>query len=516
MTRDTGSRATALRLVVFGFIDDVTWNVPRKVLNSYKVDYCEYYYEVPQTFDERIPHRSHFYIDAQNGDYKVDWNTIAPLDERLLDSLARCETTVMRMLDRNDQWAPLTYDVRKSLYLKHVRYWSDCLARNQINLAIFSGIPHGNFDYVAYCICKLRGIPTLVYSCPSLWFDTVFLGHDIDDPAPDLALRFAELGRSVPPEARSQIPLPDWLERHYAKMTNTGIDQTPFYMNDPVWNHVFDRKPEKVWGQIQRLGMRLGRAARSPLQTAIRRLHLDVWTRGHEYQARRRTQDAVHREVVEFYNLHAAPLDLARRFIYVPLHLQPECTTCPMAGAFVEQQLMVELLAAAAPPDVLIYVKEHPMQDKYGIVSRSIGFYRELINIPSVRLAPRDTSTYTLMEHCVALSTATGAAGWEALFRRKPYLMFGHHVYQYAPGVIAVRDLASCKRAMDMVLHEGFSPEIPDLRLFLKAVEETAIRGFSLKQRREVTEIDDSENVTNLAAPLIEKIASLGFAEAKQ
>jgi hypothetical protein len=184
-----------------------------------------------------------------------------------------------------------------------------------------------------------------------------------------------------------------------------------------------------------------------------------------------------------------------------------------MAGAFVEQQLMVQLLAAAAPPDVLIYVKEHPMQDKYGVVGRSIAFYQELIDIPSVRLVPRNTSTYTLMEHSIALSTATGAAGWEALFRRKPYLMFGHHVYQYAPGVIPVDDLASCRRALEMAV-TGFAPEIPDLRLFLKAVEETAIHGFSLEQRREISEIADSENADNLAAPLIRKIAALGFSKA--
>src|SRR6185503_13507617 len=118
-------------------------------------------------------------------------------------------------------------------------------------------------------------------------------------------------------------------------------------------------------------------------------------------------------------------------------------------------------------------------------------------------------------QHCAALSTATGAAGWEALFRRKPYLMFGHHVYQYAPGVIPVNDLASCRRAMDRVFSDGFAPDIVDLRLFLKAVEETAIRGFSLEQRREITEVEDEENTTNLAAPLIRQVAALGFRRAQ-
>jgi hypothetical protein len=506
--------AETLRLAVFGFIDEVTWRVPHKMLDAFAVDYCEYYYDAPHELDARIPHRGHFYIDAQKGDYKVDWNAIAPLDENLLDSLAHCEATVMRMLDRNDLWEPLPYETRKSLYLKHVRYWSDCLTRQRINLAIFSGIPHGNFDYIAYCLCKLKGIQTLVYSCPSLWIDTVFLGSDIDDPAPELGTRFGELCNSVPPDKRAHIPLADWLEQHYLKMTNTDADQTPFYMNDPMWDDLFGRERTSRGAQLRRLGTRFARAARSPARAVAARLNPSARAQAALRMAREAEEKALHREIVAFYDQCAVPLDFARRFIYVPLHLQPECTTSPMAGAFVEQQLMVQLLAAAAPPDVLIYVKEHPMQDKYGVVSRSIAFYQELIDIPSVRLVPRNTSTYALMQHCAALSTATGAAGWEGLFRRKPYLMFGHHVYQYAPGVIAVHDLASCRRAIDMVFREGFGPEIADLRLFLKAVEETAIRGFSLEQRREVSEVDDSANVANLAAPLIAQIAALGFASA--
>jgi hypothetical protein len=199
------------------------------------------------------------------------------------------------------------------------------------------------------------------------------------------------------------------------------------------------------------------------------------------------------------------------KFIYVPLHLQPECTTTPMAGAFVEQQLMVQLLAAAAPADVLIYVKEHPMQDKYGVVSRSESFYQDLLDIPNVRLVPRGTSTYDLMKNCAAVSTATGAAGWEGLFRNKPYLMFGHHVYQYAPGVLRVSNLQNCRRALTVIFTERYAPEIGELRLFLKAVEETAIRGFSLNERREVTEVGDDENVANLTSRLLAKIRDIGF-----
>jgi hypothetical protein len=495
---------TRIRLVFFGFIDDVTCRVVDGILDSFDIAYCEYYYDTPRNFSERVPGKSHFYMDVQAGNYKVDWNTVSPLDETLLDRLAHCEATVMRMMDRNDIWAPLSYAQRKMLYLRHVRYWSDCLERNRINLALFSGIPHGSFDYIAYALCKLKGIPTPLFSCPSLLIDTVFLSQNIDDPAPVLEARYRALCQEVPPLSRSQVLLADWIERHYKKMTDFQRDQTPFYMKDPIWEKPFGR-------DLERISAKVARVAKTPGLLLKKGLNPSYWWDRIAFDKDRRQQDRLFQEIIDFYNNHANEVDLGRKFIYVPLHLQPECTTTPMGGAFVEQQLMVQLLAAAVPDDVLVYVKEHPMQDKYGVVSRSESYYQDLLDIPNVRLVPRDTSTYALMTNCVAVSTATGAAGWEGLFRRKPYLMFGHHVYQYAPGVLRVSDLESCRRAMEMVFREGYLPEINDLRLFLKAIEETAIRGFSLYSRREVTEISDEENVANLTASLLREIREIGF-----
>ncbi len=497
-----------LRLIYSGFTDAAIHRVIDAVLDTFKPDYCEYYYDTPHESESPIPGVGHFYIDVQKGDYKVDWNTIAPLDEGLLDALGHCEATVMRMLDRNDIWAPLSYAERKSLYLKHVRYWANCIERNRINLVLFSGIPHSTFDYILYALCKYKRIPTLVFSCSSLLIDTVFLSDDIDDPAPELGARFRHLCDAIKPEERSQIVLPDWLEKQFRKMSDVQTDQTPFYMKDPMWDRLFDRDWEGGLSKLARL-------AKSPWTLIRKAADTGKWVTKLQSRSRLRVQDRQFREIVDFYNENAEPVDLTSRFIYVPLHLQPECTTSPMGGAFVEQQLMVQLLATAAPADVMIYVKEHPMQDKYGLVGRSVAFYRELLEIRNVRLIPRSTSTYTLMENCAALATVTGAAGWEGLFRRKPYLMFGHHVYQYAPGVMPVRDLASCRAAMDAIFREGAAPELGDLRLFLKAVEETAIHGFSVAGRRDVSEVGDDENVANLTPALLSKIESLGFQRKK-
>ena len=48
-----------------------------------------------------------------------------------------------------------------------------------------------------------------------------------------------------------------------------------------------------------------------------------------------------------------------------------------------------------------------------------------------VRFMPRGFNSFRLQEHAEAIATVAGTAGFEALFREKPVIMFGHWFYQY-------------------------------------------------------------------------------------
>ena len=45
--------------------------------------------------------------------------------------------------------------------------------------------------------------------------------------------------------------------------------------------------------------------------------------------------------------------------IYVSLHYQPECSTSPMGGYFVHQDLMLDILMKVVPNNIKLYVKGH-------------------------------------------------------------------------------------------------------------------------------------------------------------
>lgn len=181
------------------------------------------------------------------------------------------------------------------------------------------------------------------------------------------------------------------------------------------------------------------------------------------------------------YDTYACEPDLTVPYVYVPLHLQPEASTSPMGGVFVDQELMVQLLAAYLPDGVRIYIKENPKQ---GERMRSKEFYEALLDIPQASFVPRSFSTFVLTKNAIAIASVTGTACFEALFKGKPSMMFGHKHFQYAPGVHKVHTIEECQRAIEDIITKKQCPTEQEGRLYLKAIEEAAERGYRKEPTR--------------------------------
>jgi hypothetical protein len=121
------------------------------------------------------------------------------------------------------------------------------------------------------------------------------------------------------------------------------------------------------------------------------------------------------------------------RYVYFPLHLQPELTTAAQGGVYADQLLAVEVLSAWVPKGCAIYLKENPKQTEK---QRGPHFYQRLRALPNVRLLGRQESSADLIRNSVGVATITGTAGWEALFYGKPVLVFGAAWYREFPGVV--------------------------------------------------------------------------------
>ena len=129
--------------------------------------------------------------------------------------------------------------------------------------------------------------------------------------------------------------------------------------------------------------------------------------------------------------------DYSKKYVFYPLHFQPEASTCVCAEKYEKQLFFIDSWAKSLPADTVLYVKEH-----YALLGhKGINFYKELQKYPNVFLIDPWESSRKLILNSTAVTTLTGTAGFEAMLLRKPVFVGGNSVYENAPGVMKVEDI---------------------------------------------------------------------------
>lgn len=481
-----------LRAIVARFSSDVAQEVLANVLKAQPFAFCAVL--ATDSGEGRLegiaPEHQQWFSSSQvrNCDYgNIDWSAIPPLDEELIGQMRECEAVFMDMVSRLEWKRSVAFDQRKQWYLRHLRFWSHYLAHQRINFYVSAWIPHEIPDIVIYHLCKLRHIP-VVYFHTTTMRDVSFAEYDITEPAPAVSARYATLLKQYAGvKDPAQIPLNEAFDKRFSALT------TPAGQKPPIESF----KRLTYWGRVRRMLLEqplrfakflIGYCTLSGLCRALGAL--ERWR--------------VVRATNAYYDAHAVEPDFTLPFVYLPLHYQPEASTVPMGGMYADQLLVAALLNEHLPENVLMYIKEHPRAG--GWLTRSPKYYEQLIRMKKVRLIARGVDTFLLREHCAAVATVTGSAGFEALFRGKPVLLFGFRFYQYARGVFRIRTSQDCAAAVREIFEHHAAPSLVESRLFLKAMEETCIPGVLDPWKLKVTHLPKEEHVKVCTEAMLQEL----------
>jgi hypothetical protein len=483
-----------INLIVHGFIGKFGSKVLEASFSSYEVgnciSLCRYKKEVP-------------WINANAQEWwgpgmmdTLDWSAMRPIDEEMINKMWRCERIVLEMMTRKeDLGRTMTYAQRKQHYLRLLQCWNHILEEKDIHLFLAFECPHYDHTYVLYELCKLKGISVLFFDPVDFFLDTVLLVDDWEDACPQLK---EEYGKLLVQYANKSVDLCPRLEEYVRSQTEEGQDARPWCFRATESLPVGHRAERRLnGGSIMKLVPKLLKRVRNILRWSHIKVSLSRWF---AHKLRKRSAEKTFR----LYHHNAGEPDLSKKYIYFPLHMQPELSTCPLGGAYVDQALVAQMLNALLPKDVLIYIKEHPRQLDYypDGTYRDISFYQDLLACDRVRLMPLSYDTFTLCKNSLAVAVVSGSAGFEALFREKPVLMFGHWFYQYASGVFPVRSTEDCHQALDAILNKGEKPSMHDVLVFLKAIENIAIEGSILPHFLEASRLTEEQNVKNISEVL--------------
>src|SRR3989344_2538963 len=376
-----------MNIILKGFDDYLCKILTTGITEGLPIGTCISIGDDPKQLPDLGPNVENISLSARAqrpGQYPVDlrWEDIAPLDEELIESMRETEAVFLKMVGRYAIYEDIPYEERKRQYLRHLRYWNHMLDAKKIDLYVQRGAPHQCYDLVIWDLCKRKGVRTLsmaiffavdAFSIEEVWEEA---GKAIGERMAELQKRYAD--------PNAPVPLSPEYEEYFTLFTKGN--KKPWYM--PV-THPHLRHDGFV-AKWMRIAFRI--LLREPLYFLSCVISPVFWRKKWRQHATRTLYDRL-----------ARVPDLNAPYVYAPLHMQPEATTCPMAGAYVDQELIIQLLAACLPEGVKIYVKEHPNQSE---LWRDAEFYRALHAIPSVTLVPRDFNTFELTDHAVATATA--------------------------------------------------------------------------------------------------------------
>lgn len=461
--------------------------------------------DVTQSFPEIVFHPV---VDAVKGIHPIELS-LKPLDSEILAKNSPYQAQVYRMMDRIDALGSFSFNDRVRLFHHVLQYWLAVLDEFQPEIVFFSVIPHMVFDYVLYELCRQRDIKTLMFESTPLR-GLSFLMEEFDQPSPA-----QKLYQQLLDETPDEITLSDEMESFIRSLQGSYQDAPDYIRRDPneklyrgvskstktFWQKLFDfQHYAQYFAKQKRIFLSRVTAPTTYVKQVGKKLedsHMSWW----QYRVFWNRSHRRMRQLQRHYESLASAIDLEKPFIYVALSYQPERTTSPMASVYVEQILMVDMLAKTVPEGWQIYVKEHPTQftpAKFfrAQSGRTFDMYDDIAANPNVKLVPMSTATYDLIDHAKAVAATTGTVGWEAVLRGKPVLLFGNPWYRGCEGSFKIDTAESCKQALDGI-NQGFEINQGNLRLFVYALEKTAIEA-AVEDHLQISGLSDDEIASKL------------------
>ncbi len=326
------------------------------------------------------------YCSIPRSIYDNTYNKAFPFFERTIERAIRTES------DRTRSWA----DKRHQFDIM-IKWYYHLITKNEIDILIFSSIPHEGTNIILYFLGREMGVKTL------LTYQTLFPNQFL------IVESFDDIGVYKTSKKSSQEGL-------YIDVTDNIT--SPFYMRR--CDSTLNIRKKLVFSKIESAI----NIIRNPLRKMLGKNPKHRYRRVINYKQRL--------EMLNFHKNISKNINLAEPYVYFPLHLQPEMTVDILGHRYADQLSAVEALRQILPEDVRIYVKENPKQTIY---ARESHFFKRLFSIPNTYYVNMNFNTYDLIKNSLAVATIVGTAGWEALRMGKPVIVFGYAWYRCFPGV---------------------------------------------------------------------------------
>jgi hypothetical protein len=215
--------------------------------------------------------------------------------------------------------------------------------------------------------------------------------------------------------------------------------------------------------------------------------------------------DQIRMRTDRFFFLKYDEFELEKQFYYYPIHMEPEATVLYWACGFYKNQVkLIENIAAQLPPNVLLYVKDHP----HGIGNRNFLDYKRIKSISNVKLIDPKIPGVDLVKASKGVITINGTGGFEGYLLGKNTITFGSNFYTKMTGIISLNHIKDLRflvyNITEIEKNRSYSNYIDSLKLYLSQINKGFTDYFVDYVRK--TRVDEDENAKIVAEGFINKL----------
>ena len=131
--------------------------------------------------------------------------------------------------------------------------------------------------------------------------------------------------------------------------------------------------------------------------------------------------------------------DLKIPYVYFPMNIVEEMNLLHYAPFYTDQIEVIRHISKSIPIDYVLYVKEHKGAGLRGW--NKIDYYKEIMEIPNVKLIHPSYDNNLLLQHSKLLVTIRGTTAYKAVKYGISSIIFGQQPFEIIPSVFRVNSL---------------------------------------------------------------------------
>ena len=251
------------------------------------------------------------------------------------------------------------------------------------------------------------------------------------------------------------------------------IDELKEYLKQNKPYSGFESKPTQKISKLQKLGD-LFSFILHPIPIDYQKMYgnfgkskWNLLTKGSRFLLRRKRK-----KIEKFFDgnlkkdIHDDP-----PFLFFSLQSEPERDLLVLAPYYSDQLAIIKQIAKAIPVGYRLYVKDHPIMHEIGW--REVDYYKKIMALPNVELLHPSIKSGEIIKKSSVVLTVAGTPGFEALFEKKPVIVFSDIDYSELPSVLRVEKIED----LPNLIRSALSMKIESMPLdrFVRLIEENSV-----------------------------------------